>query len=300
VTQVSTRLNRGELLLVRCAPKSSLAARLGEKAMTVSVQKPLIRAADYLAAALVLAMLGFASAFIWALGTRAADALFGWHYHFQSIGDYLGIHVAVGRPGRPILEWDRSFLLLAAAVVSGYSFAGIQGLVDWAQMSPEKREQARRNAREERNAIANNLMFEREKKAARKAAKKPMSGWRRLWIVFSVVFGVIAAIIAWQPTRHDYVAVSQSIKTNDDLWATPQMQNELSRCLPYSAKATYAYSDTSTYTYAVDCENKDPLGTSILWALFPAFFMAVFGLTVRWIYRGFKPHPKGVTAEPAS
>jgi hypothetical protein len=256
--------------------------------MSVSVQKPLIRTADYLATALALAMLVFASTFIWALGARAAEVLFGWHYHFQSIGDYLGIHVAVGKPGRAILEWDRSFLLLAAGVVSGYSFVGTQWLVDRAQMSPEQRERVRQNAREQRRAVANNLELEREKKAARKAAKKPMSGWRRLWIVSSVLFGVFAGIIAWQPTRHDYVQVSNAVKTNVDLWATPQMRDEVIRCAG-GMKATYVWGDSSTYTYVVDCDNPDPLTASLLWACVPAIVMATVGLTVRWIYRGFRP-----------
>lgn len=268
---------------------------LGEKAMSASFEKRLIRPAEWVMTVLSVATLLIVGAFISVLFSRAAHALFGWQYHFESIRDYLRL----GPQARNTLfDWDRSFLFLPAAVATFYAAYGVQTFIEWAQTSPEQqRQQAQRRKRE---VLENHLKAEREKKAARKAAKKPMSGWRRLWIVLSIIFGVFAAIISWQPTRHDYVQVSNTIKTNDDLWGTSQMQDELTHCVPYSAKATYAYGYGSTYTYVVECDEKDPVTTSFLWALFPALLMAVVGLTVRWIYSGFRPASRPQATEPVA
>jgi hypothetical protein len=259
--------------------------------MSVSVPKRVILTAGWFVEGLGVAAVLFGSAFVCAIGTRAADALFGWNFHFESIGNFLGIHLAVGELGRKVLEWDRSFLLLGAALVTGYSATGIQSFIDWAQKSPEQREQARQRARQQAGAAseaaARNLKFQREQKAARKATKRPMSGWRRLWIVLSILFGVPTFLLAYDSSSSAYADIAWN-GDNNAFWSAAYADPALRDCDWNTAKAANAGG-----AYAmVSCNTKYPLFPALLWALAPALLMAVVGLVVRWIYRGFRPPPR--------
>jgi hypothetical protein len=256
--------------------------------MSASVLKRVILTGQWIVEGLGIATVLFGSAFVCAIATRAADALFGWNYHFESIGNFLGIHVAMGELGRKVLEWDRSFLLLGAALATGYSATGIQGFIDWAQKSPEQREQARQRARQQARAAseaaAKNLKFQREQKAARKATKRPMSGWRRLWIVLSILFGLPAFLLAYDSSSSAYADIAWN-GDNKAFWSAAYADPALRDCDWQTAKAADA---VGAYVM-VSCNTEHPLFPALLWALAPAFLMAVVGLAVRWIYRGFRP-----------
>lgn len=258
--------------------------------MSKSFEKQLVPAAEWIVTALAVGAFCLGSAFLMALLTRSADALFGWHYSFQSIGDFLGIK----GPHRKVLAWDRAFLLLGGALASGYTAVGVQGFIEWAQKSPAQRRRQRKLASE---AWENQQRLEREKRTARKAARRPMSGWRRLWIVLSILFAIPAALIAWQPQHSDLLTVKRG-SANDDVWAIARSRNGLSRCDWGTAQAKYLWNEDEGDLYSVECDDKDPLTPALLWSFFPALLMAGVGLTIRWVYRGFRA-AKPSEAEPS-
>jgi hypothetical protein len=248
--------------------------------MRARFEKRLIPAAEWTIVGLGLATVFLGGAFVWALATRAADALFGWRYHFQSIGDYFGIHVAAGDAGGKILGWDRSFLLLGAAMVAGYSASGVQGFIEWAQKSPEERRHARQQAREANARIAKP---QTKIKFPHKELRKRMSGWRRLWIVLSILLGAPTFLIAYTDSR-GFASVPWS-GDNNAFWSAARNTTELSNCDWATAKASPSYDGASYY---VSCSTNNAFWSALLWALLPAALMAIGGLTVRWVYRGFR------------
>jgi hypothetical protein len=243
--------------------------------MSGGFEKRMIPAAEWLVTGLASASILLGSFFAVALLIRGVDAAMGWHYHFQSIGDFLGIQ----RP-RKVVAWDRSFLLLAGALVTGSAGTGVQGFIDWAQQSPEQRRRARERAKE---AHEKQQQLDAVAKAARKAARKLMSGWRRLWIVLSVLFGGTTYIVTYDA----YSRASAEIPYNGDknaFWQRAEKTRALGDCDWSTAKAEYPLSGS----YLVTCQNQDPWLFASLWALVPGLVMAGIGLIMRWIYRGFR------------
>ena len=242
--------------------------------------KPVESLISIFASSAVLLTIWFAIVF----AIRGVDALFGWHYGFRSIGDFL----AWPRPHTKLLALDRSFLLLAAAI-AGFGIANaLQEFVEWARMSPEQRRLERERAR---FAYGKQQQLEWEQKQARKADRKPMSGWRRLWLVLSVLFGALAFWIAHDSYSRAWAHVPWN-GDNKAFWSAAHSNPRLSECDWSTAEAKYPIG----HEYTVYCETRYPFTRALPWAFVPALFMAAVGLAIRWIYRGFR-QSKGTTEE---
>ncbi len=228
---------------------------------------------DIFALICVLACLWFAVV----LAQRGVYALLGWNYHFQSIGDYLHLH----EPHKKIESWDRSFLLVGIAFLAGGIAGGFSDAATWLRKTPEER----RRERDIRKAAERAVNEEKSRKVAeRRAARKPMSGWRRLWIVASLLFGALTYLVAYD----NYRRASALMDFNGDseaFWMAAHHNRELGNCIWATAKADHW---TGT-TYMISCQNADPWLFASLWAFLPAIILAVVGITVRWVYRGFRP-----------
>lgn len=226
------------------------------------------------------------------MGRRGLYALVGWEYNFRSIADALKLDDNKG-----LFGWDRAFLYLAAAVATFYMAMWSEGFVEWAKKSPDQRKADReRKAKAQADfKAAEEAQKQRlaTEKAERKAARKPMSGWRRLWIVLSIIFGAFAAILSWQPNHTEYVTIPTNQFTDwDSFWKIPKVEAVTTANCGYGTiRGERSYGYDGTTTYRLECPAKDPLTTSLLWALVPAIVMAAVGLIVRWVYRGFRPKP---------
>lgn len=261
--------------------------------MSEGFEKKLIVPAGHVTTILALVAFGTFGVFLFQIAERGFYALVGWQYDFHSISDALHLN-----DNRGLYGWDRSFLFLAAAVGAFYSAMGVEAFVDWARKSPEQRQRDRERAAEAKHAAkmaeaAERQRVEKEKKE-RKAARKPMSGWRRLWIVLSVIFGVAAGVVSWQPTYSEYVVVDPTtFKDWDEFWKLPMVETAMSNCGAGTIRARFAFGSGASTNYRLECPAKDPLTTSLLWALVPGLIMAAVGLIVRWVYRGFRPLAAG-------
>lgn len=219
------------------------------------------------------------SLFLLALVTRGLDYLIGSKYPFQSVGDFLRLP----GPQKGLLAWDRSSLLMFAAALLGFGSEGLDDMAAWLRKSPEQRQQERERARAQQ---ATNREVARAQKQQKKAARRPMSGWRRLWIVLSILLGAVTYLIEYDA----YSRASAFIEyqgNNEDFWRLAHRTRALGNCDWATAKADTEY--PNSHGYVVSCTNADPWLFASLWALLPAALMAAIGLTVRWIYRGFRP-----------
>jgi hypothetical protein len=109
-------------------------------------------------------------------------------------------------------------------------------------------------------------------------------GWQRLWIVLSILFGVPAFLIAYDINSRGFAEVAWA-GDNQAFWKAARQAPGLANCDWSTAKSDSSF-DGSAF---VSCKTTDPLTPALLWALFPAALMAAIGLTVRWVYRGFRP-----------
>lgn len=152
---------------------------------------------------------------------------------------------------------------------------------------------------------------------------RPWSGWRRLWVVLSLVTGLPLLWQAYQPyTDYEYL---DRVAAYDARWMAEDALRSKMNCQPYKGtwkpRAVYPEefvmrnvppiarpkgyeSDAFTppkelwnkpakqqlYNISLECPGKIP-NENWWWALVPAALMAAVGLTVRWIYRGFRPKP---------
>jgi hypothetical protein len=215
--------------------------------------------------------------FIGSLMTRGFYALVAWEYPFVSIGTFFGIEGV----HEDFLGWDRSLLLLGLSIASGMGAAGFIDLSEWARATPNERRLKREQAR---RAVAKQHGEERQERAARKAARKPMSGWRRLWIALSVLFAIPTAFLAYEVNSRLGATIAY-IGDDEKFWRSAHEEPDLSGCNWRTAEATFRTGNG----WWVACQAHDPITPAFLWALVPALLMAVGGLLVRWVYRGFRP-----------
>lgn len=246
--------------------------------MSAGVEKRLIPAAVWAVVGFGMAAFLFGTAFAIAVVRRVGAAEFGWQYHFQSINDYLRLRQPHPPKG---LTYDRSWLLLVAASLSGWAVSGLQSFIEWAEKSPEERRSERAYAKE---ASVKKAQREREERERRKFARKPMSGWRRLWIVLSILFAVPTFLLVYDSYSTAFADIAWN-GDNNAFWAAAYSEPALRECDWPTAKAEPAI---GTYSM-VTCKTNDPFMPALLWSLFPAVLMAAVGLTIRWIYRGFRP-----------
>lgn len=147
------------------------------------------------------------------------------------------------------------------------------------------------------------------------------SGWRRLWVVASILFGAPILIGAFQSYRDfEYLTDvplyevrmraeaalrnDMSCTRGDGQWThRPAYPERSVRAMvpPYSREypgdptvppreLTNKIVEQDLMNVSVECEGTLP--QSWWWmAILPAAFMAAVGLTVRWVYRGFRPSP---------
>lgn len=259
--------------------------------MSDGFEKKLVTPAGYLSGLFAIVAFATFSLFVFEIGRRGLYAVVGWDYNFRSIADTLNLDNNKGLVG-----WDRAFLLLAIAVGAFYAASGVESFVEWAKKSPEQREVDRERSAKAFADLKATQDEEKQRleteKAERKAARKPMSGWRRLWIVLSLVFGAFAAMLTWDPTHTEYVTLEAGqFTTWDNFWKLPKVEAATKNCGAGRVRGEYGWGGDTSPTYTLECPAKDPLGTSLLWALLPAVVMAAVGLIVRWIYRGFRPKP---------
>lgn len=115
-----------------------------------------------------------------------------------------------------------------------------------------------------------------------------MSGWRRLWIVASVLLGIPAYLIAVDSYRlklyENYASLAEAKRGLDLAMGLAQ-----ARCLtpPNSLKA-YPSGYGEAHYLSFSCDTFAQYFDAVPWALLPALILAAIGLTIRWIYRGFK------------
>ena len=89
--------------------------------------------------------------------------------------------------------------------------------------------------------------------------KKPLSGWRRLWIVLSVLMGAPSFLIAWGENDQVvvYVTADSAIRSSkgqdfwNQLWAQARQEysSEFSSCVWRSARMDHAWD----WTYRIEC-----------------------------------------------
>jgi hypothetical protein len=234
----------------------------------------------------VLAIASFlcGMAFVAICAERGVYSLAGWNYQFEPISHYL--HVADRR--ERILSWDKSWLLAGIALATGCLASWIGDFRQWLNKTPEQR---RADAQAERDRLSTEQASKKERAAMRKQNRKPMSGWRRLWIVLSVIFGALAFTEAW----HDYSHASAWVAYDGNsvaFWARARADEGLRGCDVSTMRTGYQ----SGNGWWVSCDTSDPFTPALLWFFAPGMAMAVIGLTVRWIWRGFRPRDVGTVA----
>ena len=227
--------------------------------------------------------------FVASIAERGVYSLFGWHYPFEAIGHFLRLTTPYQNK---VLSWDKSFLPLGIAAVLGTLAGVLSDCLEWVNKSAEQR-------RIEKQAALDKLQADkdgqRERAAVRRARRKPMSGWRRLWIVLSVVLGGISFAIALDAYSRASAVVPYHGNGDTAFWQRAQESPSLRDCEAATMKAEFETGDG----WWVSCQNGDPYTPAFLWAIVPAVFMAAVGLTLRWIYKGFRqPTKSGPTEGP--
>ena len=235
-------------------------------------------------------------------------------------GHYAGqeFRLAINRPelDRKVFAIDKSWWLTLILPALAFQSAGaIWKLSEWVALDPQERQQRREKVRAEAKAKGDDARaalrarddqarIDKEEQRRVKMNKSPMSGWRRLWIVLSVLLGVPAFAIAYgnaskayvyeEPS--DYVKTLQGQGYADAYFAEAKRSHtELNACILSTARVE---------GNSITCD-RDPYNAALAgigWALLPAMIMMAFGLTIRWVYRGFRS-PKASadvrTSDPA-
>ncbi len=113
-----------------------------------------------------------------------------------------------------------------------------------------------------------------------------MSGWRRLWIVLSLLLGIPAGLIAYDAhdSTYAYVPYTAGMK-NEAFWQAAYRHPVLQDCVWSTAEAMPPIGDEAMVT----CSISGALDMALVWALAPGLLLGALGLTIRWIYRGFRP-----------
>jgi len=115
-----------------------------------------------------------------------------------------------------------------------------------------------------------------------------MSGWRRLWVVASILLGAPTLLIAM--SVKDF---QESMRNEKDVsvatrWVNDTTLEMRSRCNPKEVAKAEWDSYGGGYTGYAYCTTKQQIALSFLFALLPGALLAALGLTIRWIYRGFR------------
>ncbi len=231
---------------------------------------------------------------LWSLATIGS-------YHTESFWNFLG---ADGTSPFKLFDWDKAiWLIVIIPTVLTAILGWINDFDAWLRKTPAERADTRRKA-DERAFEARRR--ERVAKEAAKAAKvtrkqeradrKPLSGWRRLWLVVSALLAIPTYLIAADANSYAFVTVpaTPAMATlsgqewiDEGYWSAQRNRRELRGCILPTTRVMPGYNEGE---YNVSCDRR-PVNVffdSILWALLPAILLAAIGLTTRWVYRGFK------------
>lgn len=122
-----------------------------------------------------------------------------------------------------------------------------------------------------------------------------LSGWRRLWIVLSVLSGVPVGLIAWDTWKTELAFVTaddraQNLPRDAFIKAMNAKAREQNPNMANCANHTTRGQNVGGWDYEISCARPLPLVALIafLFALLPGAVMALCGLTIRWVYRGFR------------
>ena len=121
-----------------------------------------------------------------------------------------------------------------------------------------------------------------------------MSGWRRVWVVLSILFGLPAAYIAYDTNmaRETFYGRTQA-EIDDADWRGVEAQlNCTARTGTHRTLSSYTTEDRGKFDVYFTCRKRNSLGFALALGLAPALLMAAVGLTMRWIWRGFRPPVK--------
>lgn len=186
-------------------------------------------------------------------------------------------------------------LFIGPGILAGLA-TGLSDFLEWLMRSPEERAAAReRRAKLESERVQKEQQRREEAKRLRKEKSKPMSGWRRLWIVLSIVLGIPVFAIAYDDRSRIYTTLEpnqyvQSLQ-GQEFWDALFEQSLHEERSTRSCLISTVRMESFGQYYSVSCE-RDPTDViieALLLALIPGLFMLLVGLTIRWIYRGFKP-----------
>lgn len=109
-----------------------------------------------------------------------------------------------------------------------------------------------------------------------------MSGWHRLWLVFSILLG--APIFALQYADRETAFISWS-GDNAAFWRAAHANDSLQHCDWRTAHVDPENFDNS---YLVSCSVKNSIAWASLWALIPGAIIGALGFTIAWVIRGFR------------
>jgi hypothetical protein len=206
----------------------------------------------------------------------------------------------IDSPPHRVFEWDRAWwltLILPASL--GMLASVLSDSANWLRQSPQQRAEARRAGRENLRRAQENVQLDQEKvKAAKQIAKenrKPMSGWKRLWIVLSVVIGAPVFAATHSMGAKAYVSVQPSAEVRElqgqAFWNAlfEQAKREHRSVRSCVLPTVRMQSSFGTY-YSVECDRLTINVTieAFLLAFLPALAMWIVGVTSRWVYRGFR------------
>lgn len=119
---------------------------------------------------------------------------------------------------------------------------------------------------------------------------KPMSGWRRLWIVASILAGVPTYYIAADSDKAYGTRYGMTFAEVEKTYAGDVISETCEgKVSSYTTVSYNREGPVTTYDLHASCQRTGSSFRSFLWSLLPAILMAAIGLTMRWIYRGFRP-----------
>ena len=130
-----------------------------------------------------------------------------------------------------------------------------------------------------------------------------MNGWWRIGVVIATLIAIPAGGVGFEnsqkshlwgtrPSPETLAIKDQQLQTNA-IWKEFSSSPKLSDCVLSEVVITDDY-PVGDGKFDIDCENNltASLGGAIQYAVIPYAILLLFGATVTWIYRGFRPKAK--------
>ena len=121
-----------------------------------------------------------------------------------------------------------------------------------------------------------------------------MSGWARLWVVFSLVMGGLLAMSTMNANKVDanpfyYDQSIPKAAADAQFWKNARADVRLKDCDWPTAQTIENYGGMgSSVEYTITCDRTDRYTSAFWYFLFPGAFFGGIGLTIGWIVRGFR------------